>query len=179
MKYVFAVAALWLAIQGAHAQYPSKTVTLVVPAAPGGPSDGLARALSDKLKAALGRDVVVENRGGANGTIGVASVVRAPADGHAVLFSVDGPLTTIPALMPHISYDASRDLMPVAVIGDGGDVVLAVPAASPARSAKELAELLRKDRAAANYVATSWASSTSGKGGSTHSTWRSVVLGRP
>ncbi len=152
MKYVFAVAALWLAIQGAHAQYPSRTVTLVVPAAPGGPSDGLARALSDKLKAALGRDVVVENRGGANGTIGVASVVRAPADGHAVLFSVDGPITTIPALMPHISYDASRDLMPVAVIGDGGDVVLAVPAASPARSAKELAELLRKDPAAANYV---------------------------
>ncbi|MBU1441737.1 MAG: tripartite tricarboxylate transporter substrate binding protein [Gammaproteobacteria bacterium] len=154
MKRAFAFAALAAGFQlAALAQdYPSKTVSLVVPAAPGGPSDVLARALSDKLHASIGQDVVVENRGGANGTIGVASVVRSAPDGHAVLFSVDGPITTIPALMTGISYDASKDLMPVAVIGDGGDVVLAVPAASPAKNARELAELLRKDPAAANYV---------------------------
>ncbi len=146
-------ASLLLACAGALAQaYPARTVSLVVPAAPGGPSDVLARVLSEKLKNALGQNVVVENRGGANGTIGVASVVRAQPDGHMVLFSVDGPVTTIPAMMPNLGYDAARDLMPVAVIGDGGDVVLAVPAASPAQNPKELAALLRKDPAGSNYV---------------------------
>ena len=153
MKYAFALVCLVLACASAPAQtYPARTVALVVPAAPGGPSDVLARVLSEKLKVSLGQNVVVENRGGANGTIGVMSVLRAPADGHAVLLSVDGPVTTIPALMPHAGYDADRDLMPVAVIGDGGDVVLAVPVDSPARNATELAQLLAKDPAAANYV---------------------------
>jgi tripartite-type tricarboxylate transporter receptor subunit TctC len=154
MKFRIALAALSLAAAaGAHAQaYPSKNVSLVVPAAPGGPSDAIARVLSEKLKAAFGQNVVVENRGGANGTIGVGSVVRAPADGHMVLFAVDGPVTTIPALMPALPYDAARDLMPVAVIGDGGDVVLAVPADSPVKDAKELADAMRKAPDAANYV---------------------------
>lgn len=133
-------------------EFPSRTVTLVVPAAPGGPSDALARTLAEKLKTTLGHSVVTENRGGANGTIGVNSVVRSKADGHTVLFSVDGPLTTIPALMPDTPYDASRDLMPVAIVGDGGDVVLAVPADSPAKTAQELATLLRQRPDKANYV---------------------------
>ena len=153
IKPILAAAAIALAALAAQAQtYPTRTVTLVVPAAPGGPSDVLARVLSEKLKTSLGQNVVVDNRGGANGTIGVASVVRSTPDGHTVLFSVDGPITTIPALMANVPYDAAKDLMPAAVIGDGGDVVLAVPAASPARTPKELAELLRKDPAAANYV---------------------------
>jgi tripartite-type tricarboxylate transporter receptor subunit TctC len=154
MKQLLALAALALACHGAAAQqaFPTRTVALVVPAAPGGPSDVLARVLSDKLKASLGQNVVVENRGGANGTIGVQSVVRAQPDGHLVLFSVDGPLTTLPALMANAGYDAAKDLVPVAVVGDGGDVVLAVPADSPAKSPRELAELLRKDASKANYV---------------------------
>jgi tripartite-type tricarboxylate transporter receptor subunit TctC len=153
IKPILAAAAVALAALAAQAQtYPTRTITLVVPAAPGGPSDVLARVLSEKLKASLGQNVVVDNRGGANGTIGVASVVRSAPDGHTVLFSVDGPITTIPALMSNVPYDAARDLVPAAVIGDGGDVVLAVPAASPARNPKELAELLRKDPATANYV---------------------------
>lgn len=154
MKLLLASLSLALACTTAPAQqvWPSRNVALVVPAAPGGPSDVLARVLSDKLKASLGQNVVVDNRGGANGTIGVQAVARAQPDGHLVLFSVDGPLTTLPALMANAGYDAARDLMPVAVVGDGGDVVLAVPAASPAKSARELADLLRKDASTANYV---------------------------
>lgn len=131
---------------------PGGTVALVVPAAPGGPSDALARVLADKLRASLDQNVVVENRGGANGTIGVTSVARSTPDGRAVLIAVDGPITTIPALMSGLAYDSLRDLKGVAVVADGGDVVLAVVRDASARDARQLAEQMRADPAKANYV---------------------------
>lgn len=154
LKILISLAAtLLFGLSSVQAQdYPNRSVTLVVPAAPGGPTDALARLLSEQLKVAFGQNVLVENRGGANGSIGVASVARAPADGYQLLLSVDGPITTLQAMMPTIPYDSLKDLMPVAIVGDGGDVVLAVPASSPARDARQLADLLRKDPASSNYV---------------------------
>lgn len=147
------IACLALTTTDAYAQSSSSgLLTLVVPASPGGPSDVLARVLSEKLKVALGQNVVVENRGGANGTIGVMSVVRSNPDGRSILLAVDGPITTIPAMMPDIRYDALRDLVPVAVIADGGDVVLAVAANSAAGDAKDLVRLMKIDPDRANYV---------------------------
>jgi tripartite-type tricarboxylate transporter receptor subunit TctC len=132
--------------------YPTRPVTLVVPAEPGGPSDAVARMLADRLKDRLGQPVLVENRGGANGAIGVGAVARAPRDGYMVLLSVDGPITVNPALSASLPYDSTRDLQPVAVVGDGGEVVLAVQVESPAKSVPELVALMRKDPSQANYV---------------------------
>jgi tripartite-type tricarboxylate transporter receptor subunit TctC len=132
--------------------YPSKTVTIVVPAAPGGPSDILARVLAERLRERYGQPFIVENRGGAGGNLGAASVARAAADGHTLLLTVDAPIVVNPALYDKLSYDPVKDLQGVAMIGDGGDVVLAVPAASQAKSVQDLVESMRRDPAGANYV---------------------------
>ena len=84
-------------VQPAQAQtYPSRAVTIVVPVAPGGVSDTLARALAQRLSPALGQQVVIENRGGAAHTIGAAAVAKAPPDGHTLL------LTEGTALIPSL-----------------------------------------------------------------------------
>ncbi len=132
--------------------WPAKAVTLIVPAAPGGPSDVLARVLGDKLRERLGQPFVIENRGGAGGSLGTAAVARAAPDGYTLLLTVDAPIVVNPALNDKLAYDPLKDLQAVAMIGDGGDVVLAVPAASPARTVQELVDAMRKDPAAANYV---------------------------
>jgi tripartite-type tricarboxylate transporter receptor subunit TctC len=138
-----------------HAQaptYPSKAVTIVVPAAPGGPSDILARVLAERLRDRFGQSFIVENRGGAGGNLGAAAVARAAPDGHTLLLTVDAPIVVNPAIYDKMPYDPVKGLQAVAMIGDGGDVVLAVPAGSPAKTVAELVELMRKDPAAANYV---------------------------
>lgn len=132
--------------------YPSKTVTIVVPSAPGGPSDILGRLLSERLRERYGQSFIIENRGGAGGNLGTAAVARAPADGHTLLLTVDAPIVVNPALYDKMPYDPARDLQGVAMIGDGGDVVLAVAAGSPSKTLAELVESMRKDPASANYV---------------------------
>jgi tripartite-type tricarboxylate transporter receptor subunit TctC len=132
--------------------YPSKTVTIVVPAAPGGPSDILGRVLGDKLRERFGQSFIIENRGGAGGNLGTAAVARAAPDGHTLLLTVDAPIVVNPAIYDKLPYDPIKDLQAVAMIGDGGDVVLAVPGSSPARTVQELIESMRKDPANANYV---------------------------
>jgi len=142
-----------LTMHAVHAQtYPSKTVTLVVASAPGGPSDILARLLGERLRERFGQPFVVENRGGAGGNVGTASVARATADGHTLLVTVDAPIVVNPALYEKMPYDPIKDLQGVAMIGDGGDVVLAVAASSPAKSTQELIDLMRKEPSQANYV---------------------------
>lgn len=145
-------AAFGFALPALAQSYPSKTVTIVVPAAPGGPSDILARVLGEKLRERYNQSFIVENRGGAGGNLGAAAVARATPDGHTLLLTVDAPIVVNPALYDQLPYDPLKDLQGVAMIGDGGDVVLAVPANSPARTVQELVEALRKDPASANYV---------------------------
>lgn len=132
--------------------YPTKAVTIVVPAGPGGPSDVLARLLADKLRTHFGQSFIVENRGGAGGGIGAGAVARAAPDGHTLLLTVDAPIVVNPAIYAKLPYDPMKDLQPVAMIGDGGDVVLAVPANSAAQNVKDLVDEMRKDPAHANYV---------------------------
>lgn len=132
--------------------YPSKTVAIVVPSAPGGPSDILGRLLAERLRDRYGQSFIIENRGGAGGNLGTAAVARAPADGHTLLLTVDAPIVVNPALYDKMPYDPAKDLQGVAMIGDGGDVVLAVAAGSPAKTLAELVESMRKDPAGANYV---------------------------
>ena len=132
--------------------YPSKTVTFIVPAAPGGPSDILGRVLAERLRERFNQPFVIENRGGAGGNLGAAAVARAAPDGYKLMITGDAPIVGNPALYDKLPYDPIKDLQAVAMIGDGGDVALAVPAGSPARTLQELIENLRKDPAGANYV---------------------------
>ena len=141
--------------------WPAKTVTVVLPTVPGGPVDVITRGVADKLRERLGQPFVVENRPGAGGTVGTASVARAAPDGYTLLFSIDPPIVVNPALLDPVPYDPVRDFAPVAMVGDGGDNLLLVPGDSPSRSVRELVEAMRKDPAKANYT-------SSGNGGPGH-----------
>jgi len=100
----------------AQSEWPTRSIRLVVPFAPGGSSDVLARLIQPGLGAALGQPVVVENRSGAGSMLGTEAVARAPADGYTLLLA-DLPLTIVPALQSRMPYDVEKDLVPVAMVG--------------------------------------------------------------
>jgi tripartite-type tricarboxylate transporter receptor subunit TctC len=135
-----AAAAACAALPSAWAQaaWPARPLTFVVPYAAGGAADVFARQLAEKLGPRLGQAVVVDNRGVANGNIGSASVVRAPADGYTLLL---GTLSTIainpPLYGDKMPYDPARDLAPVSTTHSMANV-LVVPAGSPHRTLRDL-----------------------------------------
>jgi tripartite-type tricarboxylate transporter receptor subunit TctC len=92
--------------------YPSKTIRVVVPFPAGGVTDVGARIVSQKLADALGQPVVIENRAGASGTLGVDAVTKAAPDGYTILITT-GDFITVPSLMPKTAYDPYKDLIPV------------------------------------------------------------------
>src|SRR5215216_5178041 len=111
-----AVLAAGLVASAAHADtYPSRTVKLVVPYAAGGTGDIVARAVADRLGAALGQSVVVENRAGATGAIGTQSVATAAPDGRTLLVGQTGEIAINPHWARGIGYDPDRDLTPIAL----------------------------------------------------------------
>lgn len=95
--------------------WPSKVIRLIVVYPPGGTSDAVARPLADKLSAQLGQQVIVENKGGAGGAIGMDAMAKSPPDGHTLAFAAISPVT----LLPHVGkvpYDALKDIVPVASV---------------------------------------------------------------
>jgi tripartite-type tricarboxylate transporter receptor subunit TctC len=116
---------------------PPGNVTLIVPLAAGGPTDVLARVVAEKLGARLDRTVVVENKGGAGGNIGAATVARAEPNGLTWLFTIDSVLTINPHLYASQGFDPQKDLVPVSVVGQF-TLMLAVNAKIPARTWLEL-----------------------------------------
>lgn len=146
-----AAAACALPSAPAHAQaWPSKPVTLVVPFAAGGTTDVLARALGEKLGAAIGQPVIVENRGGAGATIGADYVAKAPADGYTLLF---GSSTTVAAnafLYASFPIDPLKDLAPLALAADAPFVIV-VPGSSPSKSLRELVATAKASPGKLNY----------------------------
>jgi tripartite-type tricarboxylate transporter receptor subunit TctC len=113
---------------GAHAQsqaYPDRPIKVVVPFPAGGPTDGTARIISDRLGAVLGQTIVVENRGGgAGGSIGAKFVATSDPDGYTVLLTPGGSLTTGPAVHTNIGYDPVKAFVPVAQVIDTPQVVV-------------------------------------------------------
>lgn len=113
----------WMAAFGfgsgsAHAQpYPSRAIKLVSPFPPGGGVDIVGRLVAQGLAPRLGQSVVLENIGGASGTIGTQAVVRAAPDGHTLLFAPPTPITIAENFIPDLAYDAGRDLIAVALVG--------------------------------------------------------------
>ena len=106
---------------------PVRPLKLVVPFAPGGQPDVVARALADPLAKALGQPVVVENKAGGGGTIGAAELARAPADGYTLLVGTNGPLAVSPALEKTLPYDPLRDFAPVTLVGTSPNLVAVHP----------------------------------------------------
>src|SRR5215470_14493495 len=119
--------------------YPSRPIRLVVPFAAGGPADFLGRVIGQKLGDALGQQIVVDNRPGANTIIGAQAVARAEPDGYTLLMAIDGTLVMNPFLYSKLPYDPFKDFVPISLIA-------LVPSAVvgniniPVNSIKELVE---------------------------------------
>src|SRR5258708_15284560 len=112
----WATALTWIGIGAAAAQnYPSRPIAIIAPFPPGGPSDALARILASPLEAALGQPIVIENVGGAGGTIGAARVARAEPDGYTLLIGQWGTQDVNPVTY-HLTYDAANDFAPIALL---------------------------------------------------------------
>ena len=110
-------AALALALAAGAQDYPTRTITVVVPFAAGGPTDTVTRLLSQSMTKSLGQTVIVENTGGAGGTIGVEKVARAKPDGYTLLLMHIG-ISTSPSLYRNLRYDATKDLDPIGLVTD-------------------------------------------------------------
>jgi tripartite-type tricarboxylate transporter receptor subunit TctC len=142
MKFRGLTAVLTLALCGvlgaaASSQEFDRAVRIVVPFAPGGTSDTLARLIGPKLSEAIGQAVVVENKPGAAGNIGADMVAKARPDGHTLLLMDIGSLAVAPSLFPDLSYDVAEDLAPVGLVMFG-PYVLAVNPSVPAKTVEEL-----------------------------------------
>jgi tripartite-type tricarboxylate transporter receptor subunit TctC len=128
-----------LAGEPAAAQaYPNRPIKIIIPFAPGGPTEFIIRLVADRLTAALGQAVVIENRpGGAGGTVGAKSVAAADPDGYTLLFSSPGPLVTAAAIYKNLDYDPIRSFAPIAMVIYAPQMLVVHPSV-PANSLPEL-----------------------------------------
>lgn len=132
-------------------RYPERSVTLVVPAAPGGGGDFTARLLGEALTLQLGQPFVVENRVGGSGNVASVAVARAAPDGYTLLLAYSGTHVTSPALFPNLSWDPVRSFAPVALVLRAPHVVV-VKKDLPARTLAQLAEVARRSPERLNYA---------------------------
>ena len=136
---------------GAMAQaYPAKPITVVVPFAAGGPTDALARILCQRMGEALGQQMVVENVGGAGGTIGVAKVARATPDGYTLAFTHMGTLAVNIALYKSLPYDSQKDFEPVG-LGGTNPMVLVTKKDLPAKTFPEFMAYVKANEKKVQY----------------------------
>src|SRR5712691_2995619 len=135
--------------------YPSRPISLVVPLGPGSQADNVARVLAERLQAALGQPVMVENRPGAEGMIGTEFVAKAAPDGHTLLFALSSSLTIAPTLYAErIRYDSEKDLAPIALVAHL-TLILATSAQLPFNDLKQFVAYTRSRprTAAIGYLA--------------------------
>ena len=133
-------------VQVAMAQtFPSKPIRLVVGFPPGGPADFTARLLAEKLPALLGGNVIVENRTGANATIGADFVAKSPPDGHTLFFTTCGAMAISPHVGPKLPYDPQREFTPIAQVVTAYST-LAVHPSMPVKNVKEFVALARASK---------------------------------
>jgi tripartite-type tricarboxylate transporter receptor subunit TctC len=146
-------AALLAAPRRAAAQAPwapTRPVVLVVPFAPGGPNDVVARLVAPHMQATLGQNVVVENRPGATGAIGARHVIAQPADGHTLFVAASGTMTINPVVMARPGYDAEKDFAPITLAMIVPNM-LVVHKDVPARTVAEVVEWLKREGGRAAY----------------------------
>jgi tripartite-type tricarboxylate transporter receptor subunit TctC len=148
MKFIqFVIAALAgvTSVAASADSYPSKPITIIVPSAPAGSTDIMARLVGEQLQRAMGQAVVVDNKPGASGNIGTEAVARAVPDGYTLLMQYSGYHVGNPSLFPQIKWSPTKDFVPVAMVMRAPHVI-AVSGTLPVNSAKELIEYGKKKK---------------------------------
>ena len=157
LRFVIAAAFALCAIAANAADYPVRPITLVVPYAAGGGNDVIARIVAEKMGASLGQSVVIENRGGAGGTIATRQVAKSEPDGYTLLIATSS-LAINPSLYPNVGYDPRKDFSPIGLIASSSNVVL-VNNTVPVHSIAELIALAKQKPGELNFASTGTGSS--------------------
>ena len=160
LRGLAALLLIWSSACACAADYPTRAIHVIVPFAPGGGNDTVARLVGDGLTAELGQPVVVENRPGAGGVVGAEAVARAPADGYTLFLGGVGSHAINPNLHAHLSYDPIRDFAPITLVASA-PLVLVVHPSVPAKSVRELVALAKAQPGHLNYA-------SNGNGSSSH-----------
>ena len=137
-RIVLAVCGVLAAAGPAVAQsYPTRPITLVVPFAPGGSASTAARSVADKMSETLGQQIVIDNRGGAGGTVATRAVAKSPPDGYTLLVITSATVGTSPSLFQNLGYDPRKDFAPIGLIAATPNLI-AVHPSFPVRSLADL-----------------------------------------
>jgi len=155
-----AVSTFALLPRAAFAKYPERPIRLIVPFAAGGNADIVGRIVGDRISNALGQPVVIDNRGGAGGSIGAEAVARSAPDGYTLLVASNGPLTVNPFVQAKLGYDPLKDFAPVALTSYVPHVIIL----NGKVEAKTVSDLIALSKKAQVSIA------TSGVGSATHMT---------
>ena len=151
LRKIVAAWILGLASLGAAAQFPSKPIRFVVPFAPGGTSEIIARSVALELTNQLGQSVYVENKAGGAGTIAMADVAKAPPDGHTLILGHVGTMAVNPFAMSKQPYDVNKDFIPVALLARVPNLFVVNAEKVPAKDFKSFIALAKSKPGALNY----------------------------
>jgi tripartite-type tricarboxylate transporter receptor subunit TctC len=154
------VLAMFAGIAGAHAQnYPTRPITLVVPFPPGGSTDAAARIMAERMRSSLGQPIVIENVGGAGGSIGVGRVARAAPDGYT--FDIGQWDTHVGSIIYKLDYDLEKDFEPIALVSNNPQLMVAKKDL-PADNLKDLVAWMKANPDKINFVNQNAAANVSG-----------------
>ncbi|MEI6738521.1 MAG: tripartite tricarboxylate transporter substrate-binding protein, partial [Pseudomonadota bacterium] len=145
-----AIATLCIVAGIAHAAYPEKPVTMIVPFPAGGPTDTVARSIAQVMSKSLGQPVLIENIGGAGGTIGVGRAVAAAPDGYTILLMHIG-ISIAPSLYRTLKYDVNKDLEPISLITEV-PMTMVARKNFPPNNLKELLDYVKANKATVSYA---------------------------
>ena len=154
IKLIGGVAAIWplaARAQQTALDYPTRPITLIVPYAAGGGNDVMARGVAEPMSRTLGQRIVIENHGGAGGSIGTRQVAIAAPDGYTLGLGGTGTLAIDPTLYPNAGYDPRKDFAPVGLIATNPMIILVNPSL-PARNVQELIALAKAQPGKLNYA---------------------------
>ncbi len=151
LKFFIAAVTLWAGAALAQSgNYPNKPIKFIVPYPPGGGTDVIARIVQEPLSQNLGQQVIIENRGGAGGSIGSELAAKSPPDGYTVLFTLSSH-TINPAIYPKLGFNTERDFLPVVTIASLPQILVANPN-FPANSVKDVIDMARSKPNTISYA---------------------------
>ena len=150
-RSVLLVVSLVASAAQAQTAYPSKPITMIVAFAPGGGTDTAARLIAKEMAVELGQPIIIENRAGAGGAIGAASVIRAAPDGYTLLFGTGSELSVLPAVRSKPPYDSLKDFAPISQVGAVSFLLAANPSVK-AETVRELVEFARANPGQITYA---------------------------